>query len=183
MATRAGIAAILAGTLIFLGQAGELAFGSPEEPFVAIGGLGFAALIVAVWGLRPFVSGKLGRIGWRIMAGGAVFLGLFAIQAIATVALTGDIPGNFVLFALGFLLLFLGHLVIAPGLRSRLGRLWILPLVAAAGIVVAITLDTDPIHDIGLFVFEGAWVALGVGILQAERKEAEAPTGIVFSQS
>jgi hypothetical protein len=37
----------------------------------------------------------------------------------------------------------------------------VLPLVGAAGILVAITLDVDPIHDIGLFVYEGAWVALG----------------------
>jgi hypothetical protein len=34
----------------------------------------------------------------------------------------------------------------------------VLPLVGAAGILVAITLDVDPIHDIDLFVFEGAWV-------------------------
>jgi hypothetical protein len=39
----------------------------------------------------------------------------------------------------------------------------VLPLVGAAGILVAITLDVDPIHDIDLFVFEGARVALGVG--------------------
>jgi hypothetical protein len=45
-----------------------------------------------------------------------------------------------------------------------------LPLVGAAGILVAITLDVDPIHDIGLFVFEGAWVALGVALLRAERR-------------
>ncbi len=43
-----------------------------------------------------------------------MLLGLFAVQALITVALTGDIPGNFVLFALGFLLLFVGHLLIAP---------------------------------------------------------------------
>jgi hypothetical protein len=34
----------------------------------------------------------------------------------------------------------------------------VLPLVGAAGILVPITLDVDPIHDIDLFVFEGAWV-------------------------
>ena len=40
-----------------------------------------------------------------------------------------------------------------------------LPLIGAAGILVAITV-TDGIHDIGLFVFEGAWVALGVALLR-----------------
>jgi hypothetical protein len=41
----------------------------------------------------------------------------------------------------------------------------VLPLVGAAGILVPITLDVDPIHDIDLFVFEGAWVVLGVALL------------------
>lgn len=79
------------------------------------------------------------------------------MQALITVALTGDIPENFILFAIGFLLLFVGHLLIAPGLRDTLGRAWVLPLVGAAGILVAITVE-DGTHDIGLFVFEGAWV-------------------------
>jgi hypothetical protein len=52
----------------------------------------------------------------------------------------------------------------------QLGRAWALPLVGAAGILVTITLDVDPIHDIGLFVFEGAWVALGVALLRAEHR-------------
>jgi len=70
-------------------------------------------------------------------------------------------------------LLFVGHLLIAPGLRDTLGRAWVLPLVGAAGILVAITLDDEPIdliHDIGLFVFEGAWVALGAALLHADRE-------------
>jgi hypothetical protein len=75
-----------------------------------------------------------------------------------------------VLFALGFVLLFVGHLAIAPGLRDALGRAWMLPLAGAAGILVAITLDVDPVHDIGLFVFEGAWVALGLTLLRLESR-------------
>jgi len=27
-------------------------------------------------------------------------------------------------------------------------------------------MDVDPIHDIGLFVFEGAWVALGIALIR-----------------
>jgi hypothetical protein len=46
----------------------------------------------------------------------------------------------------------------------------VLPLVGAAGILAPITLDVDPIHDIDLFVFEGAWVALGVALLRAEHR-------------
>jgi hypothetical protein len=29
----------------------------------------------------------------------------------------------------------------------------------------------DPIHDIGLFLFEAAWVALGVALLRANRRQ------------
>ena len=169
----AGVSAILAGVLIFAGQGGELALGS--EPTVLnvlwplLGALGVGALVVAIWRLGRLVSTRIGRIGWRVCVAGTVFLGLFAMQALVTVILTGDIPGNFVLFGLGFLLLFVGHLLIAPGLRDTLGRAWVLPLVGAAGILVAITVE-DGVHDIGLFVFEGAWVALGVALLRAERQ-------------
>jgi hypothetical protein len=165
---RTGIAAILAGTLYFLGQGGELVFDEPEWPFIVLGALGFAALAVAVWGLRPLVGGRSGRWGWRLLAAGSALLGLFAIQTLITAAVTGDVPDNFILFGLGLVLLFVGHLVIAPGLRAALGGAWVLPLVAAAGIVVAIGVNVDPIHDIGLFVFEGAWIALGVALLRVE---------------
>lgn len=172
--SRTGVIAILAGLLIFAGQAGELVVGSPSDlvgaVFVALVGLGVAALVVAIWRLRRLVSTRVGRIGGRVCVAGAVFLGLFAVQALVTVALTGDIPGNFALFGLGFVLLFVGHVLIAPGLRDALGRAWMLLLVGAVGIVVAITLDVDPIHDIGLFVFEGAWVALGGALLRAKHR-------------
>ena len=169
--SRTGVAAILAGLLYFAGQAAQLAFGNALTPlWVALVVLGIAAFVVAIWGLGGLVSTKTGRIGWRVCVAGVVLLGLFAVQAVITVALTGDIPGNFILFGLGFLLLFVGHVLIATGLRDALGRAWMLPLVGAAGILVAITLNIDPIHDIGLFVFEGAWVALGIALLHTERQ-------------
>jgi hypothetical protein len=61
----------------------------------------------------------------------------------------------------------------------------VLPLVGAAGILVAITLDVDPIHDIDLFVFEGARVALGVALLRAEhrpRPETASTPGLMADQ-
>lgn len=168
--SRTGVAAILAGVLIFAGQAGELVFGDAVGPlWVALGVLGIAALVVAIWGLGSVVTTRTGRIGWRVCVAGVVLLGLFAVQAVITVAVTGDIPGNFILFGLGFLLLFVGHLLIATGLRDALGRAWILPLVGAAGILVAITVE-DGVHDIGLFVFEGAWVALGIALLGTQQR-------------
>jgi hypothetical protein len=165
-----GVAAIIAGGLIFAGQAGELAFGPASDAQtrieVALSVIGIVALVVAIWRLGGIVTTRVGRIGWRVSVAGVAFLGLFAVQAAVTVAVSGDIPDNFILFGFGFLLLFVGHLLIAPGLRQSLGRAWTLPWLGAIGILVAITLDVDPIHDIGLFVFEGAWIALGVTLLR-----------------
>ena len=67
------------------------------------------------------------------------------------------------------MLVLVGQLLFARDLRAKLGRAWLLPIVAVVGIVVALTGGENPIHDVGLFVFEGAWVALGVAILRADR--------------
>ena len=119
--SRTGVAAILAGALIFAGQAGELAFENALNPlWVSFGVLGIGALVVAIWRLGDLVRTRIGRIGWRVSVAGVVLLGLFAVQTVITVALTGDIPENFILFGLGFLLLFVGHVLIATGLRDAL---------------------------------------------------------------
>jgi hypothetical protein len=90
------------------------------------------------------------------------------VQAAVEVARTGDVPENFLLFGLGFLLLFAAHVLLAfPLRRVPIGLGWLLSPVAAAGVVVALAFDVDPVHDIGLFVFEASWVALGVLLLRA----------------
>jgi hypothetical protein len=171
--TRTAVAAILAGLLLFAGQGGELAFSSSDDGdavFVALGVAGIVALGVAFWGLREIVSAtKRGRIGIRLALAGFALLALFAIQAIVEQIRTGEIPENFILFALGFLLVTAGQLLFARDLRTTIGRAWVLPLVAVAGLAVALTV-TDGIHDIGLFVFEAAWVALGGTLLRANRR-------------
>jgi hypothetical protein len=167
--SRTAVAAILAGVLYFAGQAGDLVFRS-SPVFVALGVAGIVALGVAFWGLRDIVSGtRRGRIGIRLALAGFALLALFAIQLVVEQIRTGDIPENFILFALGFLLVTVGQLLFARDLRPTIGRAWVLPLVAVAGLVVALTV-TDGIHDIGLFVFEAAWVALGVALLRAQRR-------------
>jgi hypothetical protein len=172
--TRTAVAAILAGVLYFAGQAGDLVFSS-SPVFVAFGVAGIVALGVAFWGLRDIVSGRRrGRIGIRLALAGFALLALFAIQLVVEQIRTGDIPENFILFALGFLLVTVGQLLFARDLRPTIGRAWVLPLVAVAGLVVALTV-TDGIHDIGLFVFEAAWVGLGVALLRAKHRQ---PHGI-----
>jgi hypothetical protein len=172
---RTGVAAILAGVLFFAGQGGDLAFSSADASgavFVAFWIAGTVALGVAFWGLRDLVSGRRrGRIGIRLALAGFALLALFAVQLAVEQIRTGDIPDNFILFALGFLLVTVGQLLFARDLAPTIGRAWVLPLVAVAGLLVALTVTADPIHDIGLFVSEAAWVALGVALLRANRQQ------------
>jgi hypothetical protein len=128
----------------------------------------FVALAVALWGLRGLTVTRMGRVGSRISLVGVALLGLFGVQVLVELIRTGDIPENFVLFPLGFLLILVGQLLFARDLRHAIGRAWVLPLVAVAGLIVALGAGDNPIHDIGLFVFEGAWVALGVALLRRE---------------
>jgi hypothetical protein len=178
-----GIAAVLAGALIFAGQGGELAFGSPsdlvDEVFVALWAGGVIALGLAFTGLRKLLRSRAGQIAAWLGVAGSALLAAFAVQTAVEVARTGGVPETFVLFAFGFLLLFLAHvIVISPLRRLPIGRGWILPLVALAGGVMA-TIETDPpgrvpsVHDIGLFIVEGAWIAFGVVLLR--RADASTP--------
>jgi hypothetical protein len=173
---RTGLAAILAGVLYFAGQGGELAFDGDQDGeavFIAFGTAGFVALGVALWGLREIVSGtRRGRIGIWLALVGFAFLGAFAVQLIVEQIGTGEVPENFALFGLGFLLVLIGQLLFAWDLRAAVGWAWVFPLVATAGLIVALAVTTDPIHDIGLFIFEAAWVALGSALLRAERAAA-----------
>lgn len=167
------LAAVAAGGLTFAGHVGELAFGSPSALVEVLYVLAFAggvvALGIALWGLRDLAAPtRYVQAGFWIALAGLALLGLFMIQALVEVARTGEVPENFALFGLGFLLAIVGHLLFARGLRS-LGRVWLFPLVAAAGAVAAIVIPVDPYHDIGLVVFEAAWVGLGLTLLRLER--------------
>jgi hypothetical protein len=181
-----GIAAIVAGLGYFAGQAGELVFGSPSKEvgtlFVVLGGIGLVALAAALWGLRRVLAHpRRVRVGLRIALVGAVLLGLFAVQTVIQVVRTGHVPAVFALFGLGMLLVIAGQLLFASGLRSVAGAAWPLPIVAAFGAVVALSTDAyltvgswhfPSTHDLGLFVFEAAWVALGAALLVRPGRQA-----------
>lgn len=171
---RTGLAAILAGAFWFAGQGGELAFDElgGETVFVAFGIAGIVALGLAFWGLRPIVSAtRRGRIGIRFALAGFALLALFGVQLVVEEIRTGDVPDNFVLFAFGFLLVTVGQLLFARDLKPTIGRAWILPLVAVAGLSVALTV-TSWVHDAGLFVFEAAWIGLGVALVRSARRQS-----------
>ena len=182
---RTSVAAILAGALIFAGHGGELVFGSPSDlvdgVFVGLWIAGVLALGVALWGLRRVITGtRLGRLGMRLALVGFGLLALFAIQVVVKLIRTGEIPENFILFALGFLLILVGQLLFARDLRPTLGRAWLLPIAAVAGLLVALTAGDNPIHDVGLVVFEAAWVMLGVALLRVERRGGRPHTALAM---
>ena len=173
--SRTGVAAILAGVLIFAGQGGQLVFGDEisDAVYASFGAAGFVTLAVAIWGLRDVIAGtRVGRIGMRLALVGVAFLLLFGVHVFVELIRTGEIPGNFVLFLIGFLFILVGQLLFAWDLRPALGRGWVFPIVAVAGLVMALFLDAVGLHDIGLFVFEGAWVGLGVALLRGSPPSA-----------
>ena len=170
---RTGIAAVTAGAGFFVGQAGELVLGSPSDlvdlVFVLLVGIGFAGLALALWDLRALiVTPMTARVGlWMAMAGAVVLL-LFAAHVVVVQASTGEVPETFLLFALGLLLVLVGQVMFAPGLVSTdLSRAWPLPLLATLGLILALGPDVNPVHDVGLLVFELAWVAFGVLLLRS----------------
>ena len=120
------------------------------------------------------------------IAGFALYLTGWTLGAAALlVALLGQGDGapaewSFLLFAVGLLMLVAGSVPLALGLRRTgdLGGWWVAVLVAGAGGLVALGAEADPWHDLGLFLFDAAWVAVGLRLLSAEPVRADiAPVG------
>ena len=178
---RVGIAAVLAGGLFFLGQGGELVFGDDSRGIfvllVASLGIAILAFGVAFHGLRDLLrDSRAGRTGATIGLVGTAFLVAFAVQLAVAAATTGEVPENFILFALGFLLVFAAHLVMARPLRLLVGSRWWLSVVAAVALLLALVVNEIFIwHDLALFVFEGCWVAFGLLLI---RQPAVAPAEV-----
>lgn len=178
---RAGRAAVAAGVLMAVPVATELVWnvqradGSPSNLlgwllFIGSWGLGAGALLVALLGLGAELP-RAGRLGRRICSTGAALLVAFAVVHLATGLVTGTpLEAAFWSFLVGFLLLVLGSVPFALGLR-RAGAapaVWISVLAAGAGGLVAIATQS-PLHEVGMFTFDAAWIALGLALLTAVR--------------
>jgi hypothetical protein len=185
---RTGASAIAAGLLLFASVFAEILVSVEREgritnlPLASLYIAGFvagaAALIVALNGLRQLPAHaslrRAGRIGFWTAIGGATLLLLFATQALVSTAATGDEPGGFVLFGLGFLLLVGGQIVagfsiLRAGAARAMGRLLLL---ASAAAVIAVAVPADPFHDLGLFLFDAAWIGIGFGLLKSVRSSS-----------
>ena len=184
---RTGAAALTAGVLMFLSVATELVWQvqRPDGTVSSTPGLvvyvlafivGAAALTIAVHGLgRVVTASRAGRVGRRLSVAGAALLTIFAVLFLATAVLTGTpLEASFVLFLLGFLLLIAGSVPFALGLRrsGAVGRWWIAVLVAGAGALVALLAESAA-HEVGLFTFDAAWAALGLGLRTRTRERRD----------
>ena len=126
---RVGFAGVATGALLFAGQGGELLVGDDSSftlgLFVSLGAAAIVALGLAFLGLRALLAeSRAGRLAATVGAVGSLVLGVFAIQLLVTATRTGDVPDNFALFALGFLLVLLAHLALARPLRALVPRGW-----------------------------------------------------------
>jgi hypothetical protein len=183
--TRTGAAAIAAGVLFALSNLfGDFLLPAERDGdivhlglslvyFVAYG-LGALALVYALRGLRILLRHRIARVGshgLRVATVGAALHVLFAALYAATAAVTGDAADSaFFLYALGFLLLIVGGLMAGFSMiriqpLRRMGLL--LLLTAAAAIVLIVT--PAPAHDVGYFVYDAAWILIGLNQLTRGR--------------
>jgi hypothetical protein len=186
LASRTKLAAIAAGLLLSGSVAAELIHPVESDGevvnlplslgYLVLYGAGAICLTVALQSLhtlhraagRPL--SRWGRAGIRTALAGSAMQIVFSAAAAVITTTTRESPdAAFVFFGVGFLLLIIGSVLLAVGLRRAglLGSAWAFPLVAALGGILAILVEGDPFHDTGLFVFFTAWV--GVGLAAARR--------------
>ncbi|MGH2756770.1 MAG: hypothetical protein ACRDI3_03170 [Actinomycetota bacterium] len=188
---RTGIAALVAGAAAALSVGAQMIHPaqSPDGRVVELGtslifvtvfGIAMVALAYMFYGIRALHQAaeaslpRRGRIGGWLSFSGASGLAIFSVQTAATQISVGRSPEAFWLFFFGFLSLIVGTGLLASGMRKAIVMKQYAPWVAVAsiGAFVATFIAVDPFHDIGLFVFDGAWIALGTKLLTHGRQPA-----------
>lgn len=183
---RAGGAAVAGGLLLATSVGAELLHpvqesdGSVVSPILFAGYLGLwtlgaAALLVAVLGIRRTAGlTGVGRVGGVTTLLGTGLLLAFGLVVVVSALVTGTpMEASFLAFAVGMLLVAVGSVLLGLGLRASgaVGRWWLALPVAGVGALVALLVEQA--HDVGLFVHFGAWVLLGIGLLQQGSRPAD----------
>jgi hypothetical protein len=170
--------AIVGSLLLFGSVAAELIHpvqspdGTTREPFLhAIYLVAFIAgwvLIAAASAGLASAAGTTGsravRLGGWLSVGGALSFALSTAGVLLGVAFGLYFEVMFMLFLVAFVLLIPGQALLATGRRTLPGGIGTagLLVVAAIGLVLAVSTDVDPFHDLGLFAFDAAWLGIGL---------------------
>ncbi len=113
------------------------------------------------------------RLGGWLSVGGALSFAVSTAGALIGLAFGVYLEVMFVLFLVAFALLIPGQALMATGrsaLPGGIGTAGLL-VIAAIGLVLAVSTDLDPFHDLGLFAFDAAWLGIGLR-LRASTKTA-----------
>ena len=189
---RDGWAGVAAGPVLILSSGIQLVVHVQEPDGTVVAPVLFTAL-TAMWALgmvcvavtvravaaRHAAAGRplarAGRIGVRSALVGCGLQVAFALGAAVTAALSGKpLEAVFLLFALGFLALIVGAVMLGTAVRRAgvltraAGPLWL----AATSAVAAIVVPVDPWHDVALFAFDATWIGLGAALLRGSRRGA-----------
>jgi hypothetical protein len=195
---RTGTFGAIGGALVFGSVAAELvhpvqsADGSSTEPMLHA--LYLLAWIVG-WSLIAFMAiglrGAISHVGSRsrrlslgswLTAGGAAAFVLSGLGLMAGVLTGVNLEAAFVLILLAFPLLVAGYVTLALAMRRGPvpANAWVLLLLGAIGLLVALLAEADPFHDIGLLA--GALATSGFGVrLALGRDSLEEPDRLVDS--
>jgi hypothetical protein len=195
---RAGWAGVAAGPLLILSSGIELMVHVQEPDGTVVAPVPFTAL-VALWALgmscvgvtvreiaaRHATAGRplsrAGRIGVRSAIVGCGLHVAFAAGAAITAALSGKpLEAVFLLFALGFLALIVGAVMLgtAVWLTGVLGAARVPLWFGAASALAAIVVPLDPWHDVALFAFDASWAGLGAVLLRDSRRRVAQLTAV-----
>jgi len=104
------------------------------------------------------------RLGGWMSVGGALSFALSTAGVLLGVAFGLYLEVMFMLFLVAFALLIPGQALLATGRSSLPGGIGTagLLVIAAIGLVLAVSTDADPFHDLGLFAFDAAWLGIGL---------------------
>ena len=104
------------------------------------------------------------RLGGWMSVGGALSFALSTAGVLLGVAFGLYLEVMFMLFLVAFALLIPGQALLATGRSSLPGGIGTagLLVIAALGLVLAVSTDADPFHDLGLFAFDAAWLGIGL---------------------
>ena len=104
------------------------------------------------------------RLGGWLSVGGALSFALSTAGVLLGVAFGLYLEVMFMLFLVAFALLIPGQALLATGRSSLPGGIGTASLlvIAALGLVLAVSTDADPFHDLGLFAFDAAWLGIGL---------------------